>query len=191
MTTEKNSDLVGIVLMGGKSQRMGMDKSQISYHDMPQYLYLYRLLSKYCSEVYLSCNAEQLTKIESSLSLIKDVNDNAGPLEGIKSVFNTVKNSILTVPCDMPGISDDLILKLIKSRNSDFDAICFSDDEDHINPLLAIWEKSCLGKLQNFDGDSPKQFLKGAITRIIKGDSKVLRNVNTPEELRTYLSHQG
>ncbi|WP_185153364.1 NTP transferase domain-containing protein [Fulvivirga lutimaris] len=191
MTTRKNSDLIGIVLMGGNSQRMGKDKSQISYHRIPQYQYLFQLLSKYCSEVYLSCNAKQQTKIESSFPLIKDVNDNKGPLEGIKSAFNIIDKSLLTVPCDMPVINDELILQLINSRNSDLDAVCYSDTDGHINPLFAIWEESCIEELKKFKGDSPKQFLKLVRTQVLKASSEALKNINTPDELNLYLKNQG
>ncbi|MEQ8245793.1 molybdenum cofactor guanylyltransferase [Fulvivirga sp.] len=191
MTTRKNSDLIGIVLMGGNSQRMGKDKSQISYHGIPQYKYLYQLLSKYCNKVYLSCNAQQQTTIEPSFPLIKDENDNEGPLEGIRSAFNVANKSILTVPCDMPGINDKLVLELINSRNSDFDAFCYSDSDGRINPLFAIWEKSCQQKLKKFDGDSPKKFLKLVNTKALKARAGLLKNINTPDELNLYLKNQG
>ncbi|MEQ8476704.1 molybdenum cofactor guanylyltransferase [Fulvivirga sp.] len=191
MTTRKNSDLIGIVLMGGNSQRMGKDKSQISYHDIPQYQYLFQLLSKYCSKVYLSCNAQQPTTIESSFPLIKDVNDNAGPLEGIRSAFKVVNKSILTVPCDMPGINDELILQLINSRNSDLDAVYYSDSDGRINPLFAIWESSCIEELNKFKGDSPRQFLRLVKTKVLKASSEALKNINTPDELKSYQDNQG
>jgi molybdopterin-guanine dinucleotide biosynthesis protein A len=191
VTTKKNSDLIGIVLMGGKSQRMGKDKSLISYHGIPQYQYLHQLLSYFCEEVYLSNNASQTSNLDSNYQFITDLNNDCGPLEGIRSAFEQVNKALLVVPCDMPNINSDTINALIHARDSNYDAVCFQDDKGFINPLLSIWELSCKHKLDIYKGASAKQFLETANTKTLKGDINSLQNINTTDEFNDFLKHQG
>ena len=48
------SVLHGLVVCGGQSTRMGMDKSQLQYHGVPQREWLYELLQPLCEDVYIS-----------------------------------------------------------------------------------------------------------------------------------------
>ena len=54
-----NNDIMGLVLAGGRSQRMGMDKGMLQYHGKPQREYLYEQLEPICSRVFLSIRPEQ------------------------------------------------------------------------------------------------------------------------------------
>ncbi|MEP6951744.1 MAG: NTP transferase domain-containing protein, partial [Ginsengibacter sp.] len=47
--------LNGLVLAGGKSERMGYDKGMIVWHGREQQYYLADLLKNLCEEVYISC----------------------------------------------------------------------------------------------------------------------------------------
>ena len=66
----------GLVLIGGRSTRMGQDKSQLVYHEKPQREYLTDLLRPYCDTVYWSMNAKQTSELTSaSPPVIVDVYD--------------------------------------------------------------------------------------------------------------------
>ena len=75
--------LYGLVLAGGKSLRMGTDKSLLNYHGKSQREVMFDMLSGYCSVVYLSVNQNQNTY----LPHIIDETEAAGPLGGIVSAF--------------------------------------------------------------------------------------------------------
>src|SRR4051812_47661865 len=51
--------LNGLVLAGGKSERMGRDKTRINWHGKEQCYYISDLLKPFCSEVFISCRHEQ------------------------------------------------------------------------------------------------------------------------------------
>ena len=76
------SVLHGLVVCGGQSTRMGMDKSQLQYHGVPQREWLYELLQPLCEDVYISCNAEQAAEIGDSYPTITDatIYRNIGPV---------------------------------------------------------------------------------------------------------------
>ena len=44
----------GLVLAGGESTRIGMDKAIIDYHGQPKYIHVYKLLEKCCDQVFVS-----------------------------------------------------------------------------------------------------------------------------------------
>ena len=56
--------LNGLVLAGGKSQRMGEDKGQINYHGKPQREYLYDLLNGFTESTYMSCRPDQVSEFD-------------------------------------------------------------------------------------------------------------------------------
>ena len=51
--------LVGVVISGGKSSRMGTDKSLLLWNNKPFYLHAAEILAPFCSEIYVSCNVSQ------------------------------------------------------------------------------------------------------------------------------------
>lgn len=67
-----------LILAGGRSTRMGTDKSLLTYHHQPQWRYLYELLTPYCSTVFVSCRADQKGNFDSFACLID--NREIGPL---------------------------------------------------------------------------------------------------------------
>ena len=56
--------LNGLVLAGGKSLRMGYDKSSIEWHGKEQRYYMADLLKQYCDEVFISCRADQQNEVD-------------------------------------------------------------------------------------------------------------------------------
>src|SRR5215203_1434026 len=80
--------LKGLVLVGGKSTRMGNDKGRMQWHGKEQRYFLADLLSCFCNEVYLSCREEQRGEIhKNNCKTIADAYTNLGPYGAILSAF--------------------------------------------------------------------------------------------------------
>jgi molybdenum cofactor guanylyltransferase len=174
--------LNGLVLCGGRSSRMGEDKSLINYNGEQQYIYSYKLLAKFCEKIYLSCNTSQAVEYD-PLPCIVDKHNNQGPLEGIRNAFDyDPSTSWLIMPCDMPLIGEKEINLLINERSDETDAVCFKDSSGDINPLLGIWEQPCGILLKEYSGDSPKRFLETIRLNVLQLDDQKLANINNPQE---------
>jgi len=181
--------LNGLILCGGKSTRMGKDKSLINYHGKPQRDYLFDLLRPFCNQVFISGSRNS----KASQTVIPDHFDLDSPLNGILSAFHFDPfASWLIVPVDMPNVDSKAIEYLINHRNSQKTATCFLDsDRQNPEPLFAIWEakaKPMLFDFFNSGGVSPRKFLLENDLYALKAPStSLLRNVNTEEELRAFL----
>jgi len=171
--------LTGVVLMGGKSSRMGTDKSQllvglrynsavgrITQTDKEQnnsaksriaqtgkeqtFTELaHSKLKCYVDEVYYSINKNQ-----ENLSLentILDKYDGEGPLSGIISALRFTQKSIVVLGVDMPLITKQSIKNLITHRNCDLLSTTYYNEQSNTwEPMLSIWEIETLPCLEEY-----------------------------------------
>lgn len=184
---ENQAPLYGLVLAGGKSQRMGHDKGLIDYHGKPQRAYLYDLLSEICAETYLSCRAEQVAELK-NFKTIPDSFDDLGPFGGILSAFRQNPNAAwLVVACDLPLLDKEAIAELVKRQNSSKIATSFySETTGFPEPLIAIWQPRSYAVLLQFlaQGYScpRKVLINSDIELVMPERPEVLKNVNHPRE---------
>ena len=137
-----HKNLIGLVLCGGKSTRMGYDKCLIEYHGLPQWEYIKNLLRKQGLEVFLSCGKDQVEHFKHEKCII-DVYPSIGPMGGILSAFKIkIDATFLVIACDYPLIKDNDIEWLIKHRDKGRDAIIMGKDLLNYEPTYGIYEKS-------------------------------------------------
>ncbi|HMQ70220.1 MAG TPA: NTP transferase domain-containing protein [Ignavibacteria bacterium] len=191
--SEKN-ELYGLVLCGGESSRMGIDKSEIFYYGKKQKYFLYDLLEEFCDKVFISCTYAQLIGSESGYENIIDDEsfENAGPMTGLLSFYvHHPEKSVLVAACDYPFINGECIEKLIENRDAEnFKAVCYLNEESDkyvFEPLLTIYEAPFLGTIfKNFiyQNYSLSRILEKENVKAIEPPSDlILRNVNSPEEM--------
>ncbi|WP_205960506.1 NTP transferase domain-containing protein [Flammeovirga sp. MY04] len=184
----KKPTLKGLVLVGGKSTRMGKDKSTLKYHDVPQWQYAKNLLSKYCKEVYLS-TAHDSNAFEDQKT-ISDKFIGLGPMGGILSAFQEDPNAAwVVIACDLPLLSEKTLDDLVNQRDTSKYATSFkSPSLDFPEPLICIWEPRSYGKLLEFLSwgySCPrKALINSDINLIIPEFEEELTNANTPEEYK-------
>jgi len=178
----------GLVLVGGRSSRMGKDKSQLIYREKPQWKYLYELLEPFCEKVFLSCREQQRLLFPFEDTLIDSYE--IGPLGGILSAFEYNSNTAwLVVACDMPFVNKETIEWLQKHRKKSCTATTFKNPETMLpEPLLTIWEPSVypfLNEAQQQNQRSPLRILLNTKSNLINCPQAYwLSNVNTLEEYK-------
>ena len=181
--------LKALVLLGGKSSRMGEDKGLIQYHKRTQAEHLVVLLEELGMEVFLSVREEQK---ENYLFLdrpfVTDQIQGAGPLGGIASAMRSFpQTAFLVVACDLPNLQKEQLEFLLKNRNAKVFATCYESPLDGgPEPLCSIYEPTSFSALMSgwVSGKScPRKMLFNRTVEILPvTDSKFLVNVNTPEE---------
>lgn len=177
----------GLVLAGGRSTRMGQDKSQLVYHGKPQREYLIDLLHPYCGAVFWSVNAEQAADLSNSPQpFIVDAFDWPGPLNGILSAFrHDPAAPWLVVACDMPLLTTRSFNALLDGRDSAKLATVFYDSDGQLpEPLLGIYEPAFVPIMQRaVDAGhySPRRLLQQNDVRLlVVPDPRELTNINDP-----------
>ena len=185
-----NDDLYGLVLAGGKSSRMGKDKSTLSYHsEIQQRSVVHQLLMRFCTAVYISCRAEQEHITQDDLPYILDKNQYGGPMNGILSAHHLHPEvAWLVIAVDLPHVKESTIETLVSTRNPEKMATAYATHSTGLpEPLVAIWEPQGLisaeEHLQQQLGNCPRKFLlKSDIHLVFPADDLELFNANYPED---------
>ena len=185
-----NDKLYGLVLVGGKSTRMGTDKSALNYHGVSQQEYTLQLLQSVCHKIYLSISQDNVTQSQINQSLIIDKFNYESPLNGLLSAYEAHPNEAwLVLPCDVPLVDTAALAYLIKHRDASKMATVYASKEDHLpQPLIGIWEASGLKALKSFVTTQekkvgPRHFLiQSDVKLVYPKDESILFNANYKED---------
>jgi len=180
--------LNGLVLAGGKSERMGFDKGAVQWHGKEQRYYMADLLGDICDEVFISCRPEQQALLDSNYQSLPDTFAGLGPFGAILSAFReNPDRAWFVIACDLPMIDGQTLLELVNNRNVSAIATAYKSSINNFpEPLITIWEPKSYPVLLSFlaQGYScPRKVLINSDTTVIDAaDPEVLTNVNTPED---------
>jgi len=180
----------GLILAGGKSQRMGQDKGSLNYYGKPHREYLAELIQPFCESTFISTN-EKLK--ETNFPLLPDTFMGMGPMGAILSAFQQKPDSAwLVMACDYPLMSTTTIQQLTESRQPSKTATAFqSVENDFPEPLVTIYEPKSYPILLQFLAQGyacPRKMLINANIHLLQAkEPEVFKNVNHPEEMEAVL----
>jgi len=179
--------IIGVVLAGGQSSRMKVDKSTLEWQGKTLLEYTLQLLSGAgCVEVLISNNNDP--------QYIQDRYPDSGPLAGIEACLNHIgenfpdSDAMLIMPVDMPLMKVSLLEQLIKHAKS---GTVMHYNLGRFPLILPVNEK-----LTELLSDALKQHRSGSgvsihrllshfnkqILTIDKDQESAFINCNTPEE---------
>jgi len=182
--------LGSLVLAGGASERMGLDKARLVYEGEPQVQRIARLLERVAPPVYVSVRPSQAKdKVFRGLRLLPDEEGGIGPLEGILRAFREAPSRAwLVVAVDMPFLTEPVLRRLVESRDPERHATAYRNPEiDGPEPVCAIYEPAMLSVLQERKsrGRYSLQMLRDLPVKLVEPlDPAELRNINSLEEYR-------
>lgn len=183
------TELFGLVLSGGRSTRMGLDKSIISYHGLPQREYLYHMLTKLCSKTFIGIREDQQEEIPADIQVIIDRDKYKGPYNGLLSAHESYPRAAwLVLACDLPLMNSSALEQLVKERNPKAAATAFATQLSELpEPLCAIWEPSGLQEsikfLESGRATCPRKFLIASNVKLVfPTNENVLLNANSKED---------
>lgn len=174
----------GLILVGGKSERMGKDKAQLDFHGKPQQEFLYNLFKESHFHVYFSTRNGQTIP---GFDCIQDTFTGLGPFGAICSAFQKDPNKAwLVVATDLPFIDKSVLELLLQKRNPKKIATAFKGiDKDFPEPLITLWEPKSYPVLLQYLAlgvSCPRKVLINNEVEIIDIDNRFITNVNTPDE---------
>ena len=186
-----NIKLNGLVLAGGKSVRMGQDKTVMQWHGKEQRYYLADILKTLCNEIFISCRADQQNEIDNTYTALPDIYTGIGPSGAILTAFDKQPNAAwLVIACDLPLLDSTTLQYLISNRDASKIAATFESPYDGLpEPLITIWEPQSHQFLQEHIAGGftcPRKALIRNIenVKVIKAPNPdALMNTNTPEDV--------
>jgi molybdenum cofactor guanylyltransferase len=186
--------LYGLVLGGGRSQRMRADKASLSYHGKPQSEHCLDLLRPHCEQAFLSCRRDQADQSGfAGHAQIHDTFLEMGPLGGILSALRAHRHAaFLVVACDLPFLDADSLSALVRGRDPNAIATAFAGPQDGLpEPLCAIYEPAAYTRALELLGQNiscPRKLILKSSSRILPApDLRSLLNANDPETYQAAL----
>ena len=181
---EKIASVKGLVLVGGKSTRMGQDKSELNYFGKPQ--------KEVARELLENSNLETYYSVEDSSENREEISDkflNLGPFGGICSAFQKDPNAAwFVLATDIPFVNDEIIQLLLKHRNTAKVATAIKGKgKEFVEPLITIYEPKAYPILLQYlaQGYScPRKMLINSDVEVVEVADDFIRNINTPEEFK-------
>lgn len=130
-----------IVLAGGRSRRMGTDKSMLSVGGKPMVQHIVEQLRPHFDELMVSANdVEKYAFL--GIPVVPDLVPDQGPLRGIASALDKSGSELtFVVACDMPQVNIRLARHLL-ALAAGCDGAVPMTGESHYEPLFAVYRKS-------------------------------------------------
>lgn len=136
----------GIILSGGKSSRMGTDKSLLPLRDKPVIEHVATKMKTITSHRAIITNSSEKYAFL-DIVMFADRYPGKGPLAGLESAFYHIDASVFVcAACDMPYISVEVYNHLLHQLG-DYDAV-IPVFNDRIHPLSGIYTKRILPFIQ-------------------------------------------
>ena len=181
---------IGLVICGGQSTRMGVDKSKIIYHGREQRYHVYKMLQQCCADTYLSCNMAQVDTVSKDYNFIADAKEYAdiGPMAALLTAMDKFSDAdFLVLGCDYPLLDMNELNSFVGKLKGINTAAAFYNSIDNVyEPLLAYYPKNATNLLKDMfrkGNYSLQQFLKqtSAMKHIPLDDTKTI-SVDTPTD---------
>ncbi|MDO8551009.1 MAG: molybdenum cofactor guanylyltransferase [Ignavibacteria bacterium] len=138
-------DITGIILSGGKSKRMGLNKSFLKIGEMTIIERTAELMKSLFDRVLLITNTPQEYKFL-GFEIFEDVYKNVGPLAGIHSgLIHSVTENNFIISCDMPLIDKGVIDFIINYETDKLITITKADG--FIQQLCGLYSRQVLPEI--------------------------------------------
>ncbi|MGJ4746543.1 molybdenum cofactor guanylyltransferase [Leptospira sp. SA-E8] len=194
-------DSVGIVLAGGKSSRMGRDKSFLSLKSQKFFLLeSYNKLKFLCKNVRVSIREDQREEYSKHIQnefLVSDSIPNLeGPLQGIFSSFLPFQNdpnirNFLVLAVDIPYMRIKTLARLYTQKEISGSGV-FYQTEEGIEPLCGLYSSDYLrflfqefekGSLASISPQILIQKQNPILLEVPEDEKSSFINLNSPEDL--------
>ncbi len=187
-------DVEGFILVGGRSSRMGTDKSHMQFDGQTS---VERIAAELRSITpWISLVGRSRAGFDPDLRIIPDTHEQWGALGGIHAALGAcVADWALIVACDLPFVTRDLCSRLLMlSQQGSPEAVVPIQPDGRPQPLCALYRREpCLleaEKLIASGEHTPRALLANVKTRWVRsaelidlpGAENFFFNVNTPQD---------
>ena len=142
-----NDETTGVILVGGKNNRMGVNKALLKIDDTPIIDRSLDLLGSIFKSNII-CTNDPVEIEYPNIQTIKDSYQNFGPLAGIHSALKkSDSQKVFVISCDMPFLTPSVIKHLLNIKTQE--AIVLPCVDKNVEYLCGIYSKDLLPLLEN------------------------------------------
>jgi molybdopterin-guanine dinucleotide biosynthesis protein A len=183
------------ILAGGKSKRMGRDKSVLPFQGEVLIQRIINRLAGLASEVIIIAPRTQ-ESVTMGFRVEEDLLPERGPLGGLFTALSATTNeAVALVACDMPFVSAELLIYELDILVADNMDVVVPSSEKGLEPLHAIYRRNTSlpvvrrainsgeQRLISWFPDVKVRILSRDETRHFDPRGLSFLNINTPEEL--------
>lgn len=145
-------DTTGVILAGGKSNRIGRDKALIKIGDFTAIEIVYQNLKPIFSEVIIIANEPQKFSFL-NVKVYEDIFKDIGPLAGIHSGLVHSSNQYnFVISCDMVLMKKEIIDFIVSYKTDK--PIVVPKVHEILQPMCAVYSKSCISIIEKMIQES-------------------------------------
>lgn len=190
-----HSNILGVVLAGGKSQRFGEDKCQVKLGDKLLIDYILSEIIDEFKEVLLISNNKIKYINSNKISLVEDTKKGLGPLGGVLTAMKWIKENnksykwISTFPSDTPFFKKQILNNFLEEIKDYEGKLFFINSNNTRHNIFGLWSIDLLERLEK-DLDNGERKVEMWANKIgvksinMKFENKdPFFNINTKEDL--------
>jgi molybdopterin-guanine dinucleotide biosynthesis protein A len=149
-------NILGSILAGGKSKRMGEDKLFLNLNNKTLIEHTINKVKKYFKELIIITNKENEFFAKNNLTTVKDcIEGQLGPLVGILTAMKWAKENlskcswIATFPCDTPFFPESIIKSFIEESKKKESLILCASSHGRKHNIFGLWSLDLYDKLKD------------------------------------------
>ena len=149
-------NILGAILAGGQSKRMGKDKLFLELNNKKLIEHTIDKVKKYLKKVIIITNQDNEFFSKNNLITVKDcIEGQLGPLVGILTAMKWAKKNlskcswIATFPCDTPFFPESIIKSFIEESEKKESLILCASSHGRKHNIFGLWSLDLYDKLKD------------------------------------------
>ena len=149
-------NIVGAILAGGQSKRMGKDKLFLELNNKKLIEHTIDKVKKYFKKVIIITNQDNEFFTKNNLITVKDcIDGQLGPLVGILSAMKWAKENlkqcswVASFPCDTPFFPESIIKIFIEESKKKESSIFCANSHGRKHNIFGLWSIDLYDKLKD------------------------------------------
>jgi len=171
-------EISGVILAGGKSSRMGRDKSLLPFGQKSLVEYQYGRLKSIFKNLYISTKSD---KFPFEAPLIYDRSLNYSPLVAIKDILEEIDSLVFIISVDLPFVKIESIKRLLLAYKKGVEVVLYKS-VNGLEPLCGIYSPLILDRINSMLKDNNHR-LRDLIKAIPQDRVEILENKSSLEFL--------
>ncbi len=185
-------ETAGVVLAGGRSTRMGVDKALAPLAGRPLVAHVAARFAPQVDALFLNANGDAARFAGFGFAVVADATSTpgAGPLAGIAAALNYAQLLgavwLATAPCDAPFLPLDLVARLAAAAAECGALLAVAASARGLEPMFALWSTALAREVEAAlaagDGGPRGLMARLGAAQAPFADADAFANLNTPEE---------